>query len=154
MILASTCQREPNPAQVRRYNNRLVDIQNRAIAIDKEFEKIYYSNFYYLGYPENPEYKAFVNEYNKKYLELLFELDTIQNPVPENLMKKRLTDILFFMKNGIHDYYTKLLTIHPDSTAKAQRIVARYNRQYKEYEAKFKIAQKRLARQHKFNLVE
>lgn len=156
VVFLSGCGIDP-----RTYNDSLVEMQKRAYDIDEQLDKDFEERFWSETNEEDfvkansEEYKQFAEEYTQRYNQLIEEIKEIEDmPEEHNQMKITLIDMIEYMRDGIDNYYTKLIIDIRNGGTQISMLNQQYNEGFREHYDKFATAQDEFAEHYELQLEE
>lgn len=144
---------EPSAEMAKAYNDRLVELQVKAIKLDMEIDRNFHENYYSFHSTEDEEYQEFVEESKERYQKIINEIKLVSDLRGCNAMKMQLLETIQYMSTGLDSYYSELIKLS-NNDEKRIEITTQYNEGYNAHEKKFLKAQRELAEKYNFLLVK
>ena len=137
----------PSQDNAVKYNDKLVDIQNRAYGFFNKVDSMFTDEIWFYG-PDDVEVSDFMNNAKSKYSELIAQVEEVQDLEGTNDMKGALISLMEYLRQSVDTYYMAL--IEDEEGIEAESIDANFNENFTTLEENFLDAQKELA--EKFNM--
>lgn len=137
----------PSQDNAVKYNDKLVDIQNRAYGFFNKVDSMFTDEIWYYS-PDDAEVSDFMSNAKSKYGELITQAEEVKDLEGTNEMKGALISLIEYLRQSVDTYYMAL--IEDEEGSQAESIDAEFNENFTVLEDAFLDAQKELA--DKFNM--